>query len=62
MMGIRGYGESEFVYSSIKVIAILGFIILAIVSEYRHPMVWVQKSLVADVDSISRTSQRWRCS
>ncbi|KAF8315660.1 hypothetical protein DL93DRAFT_2056917, partial [Clavulina sp. PMI_390] len=31
MLGVRGYGESEFVYSSIKVIALVGFIILAIV-------------------------------
>lgn len=31
MFGIRGYGEAEFVYSTIKVIAILGFIILGIV-------------------------------
>ncbi|KAG8878975.1 glyceraldehyde-3-phosphate dehydrogenase 1 [Tulasnella sp. 332] len=31
MLGVRGYGEAEVVYSMIKVIAILGFIILAIV-------------------------------
>lgn len=34
MLGIRGYGESEVVYSMVKVIAILGFIITAIVSEF----------------------------
>lgn len=34
MLGVRGYGESEFVYSAIKVITILGWFILGIVSEY----------------------------
>jgi amino acid transporter len=32
MLGVRGYGESEFIYSMTKVIAILGFIILGVVS------------------------------
>jgi len=31
MFGVRGYGEAEFIYSSIKVIAVVGFIILGIV-------------------------------
>ncbi|KAJ5498847.1 Amino acid/polyamine transporter I [Penicillium expansum] len=31
MFGVRGYGEAEFVFSIIKVIAVIGFIILGIV-------------------------------
>lgn len=31
MLGVRGYGESEYIYSMIKVIAVVGFIILAII-------------------------------
>ncbi|GMM29454.1 hypothetical protein DAMA08_021990 [Martiniozyma asiatica (nom. inval.)] len=31
LFGVRGYGEAEFVFSAIKVIAILGFIILGII-------------------------------
>ncbi|TQV91255.1 general amino-acid permease GAP1 [Cordyceps javanica] len=31
MFGVKGYGEAEYVFSMIKVIAILGFILLAIV-------------------------------
>src|SRR5271169_752579 len=31
--GVRGYGEAEFVFSIIKVIAVIGFIILAIVID-----------------------------
>ena len=31
MLGVRGYGEAEFVFSLVKVIAIIGFIILSIV-------------------------------
>jgi len=30
LLGVRGYGEAEFVFSTIKVIAVLGFIICAI--------------------------------
>lgn len=31
MFGVRGYGEAEFVFSIIKVIAVIGFIILGII-------------------------------
>ncbi|KAJ9486938.1 hypothetical protein VN97_g6399 [Penicillium thymicola] len=31
LFGVRGYGEAEFVFSTIKVIAVIGFIILGIV-------------------------------
>lgn len=31
LLGVRGYGEAEFVFSFIKVIAVIGFIILSIV-------------------------------
>ncbi|ODV78641.1 general amino acid permease [Suhomyces tanzawaensis NRRL Y-17324] len=31
LLGVKGYGESEFVFSLIKVIAVIGFIILSIV-------------------------------
>ncbi|PNS17827.1 Cationic amino acid transporter 1 [Sphaceloma murrayae] len=31
LFGVRGYGEAEFVFSSIKVLAIIGFIILGII-------------------------------
>ncbi|KAJ5204213.1 General amino-acid permease GAP2 [Penicillium cinerascens] len=31
MFGVRGYGEAEFVFSAIKVIAVIGFIILGII-------------------------------
>ncbi|PSK55167.1 Cationic amino acid transporter 1 [Elsinoe australis] len=31
LFGVRGYGEAEFVFSSIKVIAVIGFIILGII-------------------------------
>ncbi|CAH2351588.1 general amino-acid permease Gap1p [[Candida] railenensis] len=31
LLGVRGYGEAEFVFSLIKVIAVIGFIILSIV-------------------------------
>lgn len=31
LLGVRGYGEAEFVFSMVKVIAIIGFIILGIV-------------------------------
>lgn len=31
MLGVKGYGEAEFVFSLVKVIAIIGFIILSIV-------------------------------
>ncbi|KAK6201295.1 amino acid permease-domain-containing protein [Scheffersomyces amazonensis] len=31
LLGVKGYGESEFIFSLIKVVAILGFIILGIV-------------------------------
>jgi amino acid transporter len=30
MFGVRGYGEAEFLFSIVKVIAVLGFIICAI--------------------------------
>ena len=33
LFGVRGYGEAEFVFSMIKVIAIIGFIILGIVLD-----------------------------
>lgn len=33
MCGVRGYGEAEFVFSTIKVIAVIGFIILAIIID-----------------------------
>jgi amino acid transporter len=33
MFGVRGYGEAEFVFSIIKVIAVLGFIILGIIID-----------------------------
>ena len=29
--GVRGYGEAEFIFSAVKVLAVLGFIILGIV-------------------------------
>lgn len=31
LLGVKGYGESEFIFSTIKVIAVIGFIILSIV-------------------------------
>jgi amino acid transporter len=31
MMGVRGYGEAEFIFSAVKVIAVVGFIILSLV-------------------------------
>lgn len=31
LFGVRGYGEAEFVYSTIKVLAIIGFILLGII-------------------------------
>lgn len=33
MFGVKGYGESEFVFSIIKVVAVLGFIILGIIID-----------------------------
>ena len=33
LFGVKGYGEAEFVFSIIKVLAVVGFIILGI-SEY----------------------------
>lgn len=33
LCGVRGYGEAEFVFSTIKVIAVIGFIILAVVID-----------------------------
>jgi len=32
--GVRGYGEAEFVFAIIKVIAVIGFIILGIILVY----------------------------
>jgi len=34
ILGVRWYGESEYIYSMTKVIALLGFILLGIVSAY----------------------------
>jgi len=31
LFGVRGYGEAEFVFAIIKVVAVIGFIILGIV-------------------------------
>lgn len=31
MFGVRGYGEAEFVFAIIKVVAVIGFIILGII-------------------------------
>ncbi|KAL8709105.1 MAG: hypothetical protein Q9220_006126 [cf. Caloplaca sp. 1 TL-2023] len=33
MIGVRGYGEAEFVFSLVKVIAVIGFIILGIILD-----------------------------
>jgi len=33
LIGVRGYGEAEFLFSSIKVLAVIGFIILGIVID-----------------------------
>jgi amino acid transporter len=33
MFGVRGYGEAEFIFSMIKVIAVIGFIILGVVLD-----------------------------
>lgn len=33
LCGVRGYGEAEFIFSTIKVVAVVGFIILAIVID-----------------------------
>ncbi|VEU21153.1 DEKNAAC102088 [Brettanomyces naardenensis] len=33
MCGVRGYGEAEFVFSSLKVLAVIGFIILGVVLD-----------------------------
>jgi amino acid transporter len=33
LFGVRGYGEAEFVFSIIKVIAVIGFIILGIIID-----------------------------
>lgn len=34
IFGVRGYGEAKFVFSLIKVIAVLGFIILGIILNF----------------------------
>ena len=33
MFGVKGYGEAEFLFSIIKVIAVIGFIILGIILD-----------------------------
>ena len=33
LFGVRGYGEAEFVFSIIKVLAVIGFIILGIIID-----------------------------
>jgi len=33
LCGVRGYGEAEFIFSTIKVLAVIGFIILAIIID-----------------------------
>lgn len=33
LFGVRGYGEAEFVFSIIKIIAVIGFIILGIIID-----------------------------
>lgn len=33
LMGVRGYGEAEFIFSLIKILAVIGFIILGIVID-----------------------------
>ncbi|KAH7139622.1 amino acid permease/ SLC12A domain-containing protein [Dactylonectria estremocensis] len=38
LLGVRGYGEAEFIFSTVKVIAILGFILLGIIINIMgHP-------------------------
>ncbi|UPK95252.1 hypothetical protein LCI18_006187 [Fusarium solani-melongenae] len=38
LLGVRGYGEAEFIFSTVKVIAILGFILLGIIINVMgHP-------------------------
>ncbi|KAF4997241.1 hypothetical protein FDECE_12142 [Fusarium decemcellulare] len=38
LMGVRGYGEAEFIFSTVKVIAVIGFILLGIIINIMgHP-------------------------
>ena len=61
ILGIRWYGESEYIYSMTKVIALLGFIILGIVSAsyyYLPPLPpWENKKDRTDKDAMACYSQ-----
>ncbi len=38
MFGVKGYGEAEYIFSMVKVIAIIGFMYVSIPQPYRAPV------------------------